>query len=420
MKNITFPRQRLYDVNHYAFIKSTLTGTINKYEKTDNGFLIEKDLERVFYDYTGIKGLIPLSRGRLAIYFAVKHSISSKRRKVILSPFTIFDLVNMVLVAGGYPFFIDSEPGTAHISYQEIARAIDEETAAVIVTHYHSTNRDIGKISALCRSCGVALIEDCAISLGARVHGQHVGSFGDFALFSFGLFKFVSTYYGGGMIVRDKKKAAMISSQLESWPRMSSRDLFPYFIKGVKFSVLTQKQIFNYFTFPIFRFGYLNNINFIKNNAKNDPNPILRNTLPSRFKRRPSIFQIREFVRQIPMIETGRRIRIENALRYYRRFESAKIDGLPEVPDRDMDCYLNFPLIISKNKEKFVAEMMKSDFDLAVYYYRNCAEIECFNVYYRDLPNIASFVKNLVFFPVYPGIDHEYIDKITKRAIDIL
>ena len=47
----------------------------------------------------------------------------------------------------------------------------------------------------------IALIEDCAISLGSKVSGSHVGSFGDASFFSFGLFKFVSVYFGGCLVL---------------------------------------------------------------------------------------------------------------------------------------------------------------------------------------------------------------------------
>jgi perosamine synthetase len=376
--------------------------------------------KKAFFDYTGIDHVVPLSRGRLAAYFGVKHAVMPSRRKVIMSPFTIFDLVNMVRVAGGVPEFIDTELGGVHLTRHSIEQAIDENTAAIIVTHYHSTNREIEAIAELCRARGVTLIEDCAISLGARMGGKHVGCFGDFALFSFGLFKFVSVYFGGGLVVREPETRAAIEAELAGWLRMQARDLAPYALKGLKLSLLTTPILFDHVTYPLFRFGYLKNIQLIKKNAQNDPNPFLRDVFPDEFKRRPSLFQLREFTRQIPLVEADRRQRLENAARYYRNFSKTNIGGLPEQPNSDTDCYLNFPILLGGSREHFVREMMKSGFDLAIYYYRNCAEIEAFAQYQKDLSNISNFVKNTVCFPVYPGVDPDYIDRLTKRASELL
>jgi perosamine synthetase len=415
-----FPRQRLYDVNHTGFIKALFGGTVNTCGSDGDEKALEHAVKQAFAELTGIHNFVPLSRGRLAGYFGVKHSVTSERRKVIMSPFTIFDLVNMVRVAGGEPYFIDSKAGCVHLSCQSIEDAIDDQTAAVIVTHYHSTNREIFQIAELCRQKGVALIEDCAISIGAKINGQHVGSFGDFALFSFGLFKFVSTYYGGGMVIREPSIREAVEKQLATWPRMISKDLMPYALKGAKLSFLTSRTLFNNFTFPLFRLGYLNNIEFIKKNAQNDPDPFLREILPGEYMVRPSLFQLREFERQIPLVKDVRDKRLANALLYYENFTKAGIGGLPARPDFDVDCYLNFPILLTKDRDWFVREMMRSGFDLAIYYYRNCAEIDAFVEYHKSLPNIKLFVNNMVFFPTYPSVERDYIDRLTKRAVELL
>jgi perosamine synthetase len=416
---MVFPRQRLYDVNHAGFAKAIFLRAINAPKHGDDDILACDRLRQVFSQYTGIDDIIPLSRGRLAVYFGVKHSISCKRRKVIMSPFTIFDIVNMVIAAGGEPNFVDIKPGSVHLSCRGVEEAIDESTAAVIVTHYHSTNREIEVIAEMCRAHGVKLIEDCAISLGARYDGQHVGTFGDFALFSFGLFKFVSTYFGGGMVVRAPDVRAAVEAELATWPHMSARDLAPYAVKGLKLSALTNRIVFERFTFPLFRFGYQRNVQFIKRNAQNDPEPVLRKCLPVDLMRRASLFQLREFCRQLPLVEDDRRRRLANASHYYLNFDRMNIRGLPEKPDSSVDSYVNFPLLLEGNREWLVAELMKSGFDLSVYYYRNCATLTAFREYYKHLPNVSQLVSRVVSFPVYPGITSTYIDRLAAKVKEL-
>lgn len=141
--------------------------------------------------------------------------------------------------------------------------------------------------------------------------------------------------------------------------------------------------------------------------------------MPENYKRRPSLFQLREFARQIPHVEADRLKRLENAGRYYQNLRKTNLGGLPEEPDPTMDCYLNFPIFLNCNRERFVREMMKSGFDVATYYYRNCAELDTFMEYKRSLPNISRFVGNMIFCPVYPSIDPVYIDRLTKRTAEL-
>jgi len=415
---MVYPRQRLYDINHTGFAKAVLLGSINTDGEDES--TVCGALKQAFFEYTGVDDVIPLSRGRLAVYFGVKHSITPKRRKVLMSPFTIFDVVNMVLVAGGEPNFVDTEPGSVHVSCRSLEEAIDGNTGAVIVTHYHSTNREIESIAAMCRAYGVKLIEDCAISLGGRFGGRHVGTFGDCALFSFGLFKFVSAYFGGGMWLRCPETRAAVEAEIATWPRMCARDIAPQFLKGIKLSTLTNTTVFDLLTFPVFRYGYLRNVEFIKKNAQNDPDPFVRKSLALELMRRPSLFQLREVVRQIPLVEGDRRKRVSNACRYYENLIGTNIGGLPDRPDRSMDCYLNFPITLDGNREWFVAELMKSGFDVSVYYYRNCAEISAFRKYCKYLPNVSRLVRGIVFFPAYPRVTPAYIDRLTTRVEELI
>ena len=66
---------------------------------------LEEYLKKIF----NTQHIICLNRGRLGAYLAVKAAIKNKKNKIIMSPFTIFDLVNMVLCAGGIPVFSDVE-----------------------------------------------------------------------------------------------------------------------------------------------------------------------------------------------------------------------------------------------------------------------------------------------------------------------
>ena len=66
-----------------------------------------------------------LGRARSGIYLAVKILIShSKKKTVLLSPFTIPEIVDLVIYAGGKPLFIDHEKFSTNISIKDLSKKI--------------------------------------------------------------------------------------------------------------------------------------------------------------------------------------------------------------------------------------------------------------------------------------------------------
>ena len=97
-------------------------------------------------------------------------------RRVVLSPYTLSDVVNMVVVAGAEPVFADVERETCNIDPAQVEELIDDSTDAVIVTHLHGLICDMDRIGAICRERGVALIEDAAQACGPQCGGRRAGT----------------------------------------------------------------------------------------------------------------------------------------------------------------------------------------------------------------------------------------------------
>ncbi|HEY3127938.1 MAG TPA: aminotransferase class V-fold PLP-dependent enzyme [Acidobacteriota bacterium] len=69
---------------------------------------------------------------------------------------------------------------------------------ALFVIHYLGWPQPIREIRAICRECGIILIEDCAISLFSKTQGEPLGSFGDYAIFC--LYKTLPLPNGGLLV----------------------------------------------------------------------------------------------------------------------------------------------------------------------------------------------------------------------------
>src|SRR4029077_9946535 len=118
---------------------------------------------------------------RVGIYLAIKHLIR-KGQKVVLSPYTISDVVNMVLCAGGIPLFADiEEGGSCNIDADAVIDLleIEDNIGAVMVTHFYGLVCNIAPILTACRAKGIPLIEDAAQAFGASLDGKPAGALAD-------------------------------------------------------------------------------------------------------------------------------------------------------------------------------------------------------------------------------------------------
>jgi len=86
--------------------------------------------------------------------------------------------------AGRDVTYADVDPAHLCLSPGSVEPVL-EGVAICVVTHLYGRMAPIEQIVELCHARGVAVIEDCAQSVGAQRGGRKAGSFGDAATFSF-------------------------------------------------------------------------------------------------------------------------------------------------------------------------------------------------------------------------------------------
>jgi dTDP-4-amino-4,6-dideoxygalactose transaminase len=98
------------------------------------------------------------------------------------------------------PIVADSAPGSYNTGPEQVEALITPLTRAVVVTHIAGEPADAEGIVAVARKRGIPVVEDCAQSHGAILHGQQVGTFGDVAAFSTMFGKHHCTGGQGGLV----------------------------------------------------------------------------------------------------------------------------------------------------------------------------------------------------------------------------
>ena len=196
---------------------------------------------------------------------AVKACIKPNKNKIILSPFTIFDVVNMVICAGGVPVFSDVEKKSITIDINSIEKVYDDKVAAILITHTHLLNKDVKEIINFSKRKNIFLIEDCAISYGTKMENKFIGTLGDISFFSFGIFKFISSLNGGLIIAKDDKIYNKIVNEHMNFKSYDYSCLLHNYFKSLFVNLSTNNIIFKYFISYLVKFCSTFNVKFINN-----------------------------------------------------------------------------------------------------------------------------------------------------------
>lgn len=175
-------------------------------EVFDSGSLILGDFVQSFeYQFAGYIGedskVVSCANGTDALYLAVKSGNLAHGSIVATVANAGFYSTNAILRAGHSPLYLDVDLQTGLVLFEEVERAISLGVSAIIVTHLFGLPIPyIGQIAEICSFNQVLLIEDCAQAHGARVAGQHVGTFGDLGTYSFYPSKNLGALGDGGAV----------------------------------------------------------------------------------------------------------------------------------------------------------------------------------------------------------------------------
>ena len=127
------------------------------------------------------------------------------RGETVLCPSNTFMATPLAaLAAGARVEFVDCNREDLCLSLADLERKISEHRPrAVFLVHIGGHLAfESDAIAELCRSQGIALVEDCAHAHGADWNGRRAGSWGDVGIWSFAATKTVSTGEGGMLVSR--------------------------------------------------------------------------------------------------------------------------------------------------------------------------------------------------------------------------
>lgn len=187
--------------------------------------------ETEFAQYIGAEHATTVSNGTVALHLAMAALELGPGDEVIVPTLTYVASVNTIMQTGASVVYAESLADTWNVSVSDIRSRITPKTKAVMVVHLYGLSCDMDEVVALCKEHNLLLIEDCAEAFGSLYKGQHVGTFGDVATFSFFGNKTITTGEGGMVVCKNKDihdRACHLKSQGVSKTREYWHDELAY------------------------------------------------------------------------------------------------------------------------------------------------------------------------------------------------
>ena len=166
-----------------------------------------KEFEEKFKKFTKSKNAISVSSctaGMHLVYFTLG---IGKGDEVIVPAQTHTATAHAVELTGAKPVFIDCDRNSGNIDIKKIVKKINKKTKAICVVHYLGIPVNLSEIVKIAKRKRIFILEDCALSLGAKLKKAHTGLIGDAGVFSFYPVKHMTTAEGGMIITKNNKLA---------------------------------------------------------------------------------------------------------------------------------------------------------------------------------------------------------------------
>jgi dTDP-4-amino-4,6-dideoxygalactose transaminase len=167
------------------------------------------EFEQAYGQYCGVHHTIGVANGTDALTLALKAVGVGAGDQVITAANSFVATAEAIVHAGATPVFVDIDPDTYTLDYNQLESRINDTTKAIIPVHLYGQPAEMGPIVAIARKHGLYIIEDCAQAHGSSYNEQKVGSIGHAGCFSFFPSKNLGAYGDAGAVTTNDDAIAL-------------------------------------------------------------------------------------------------------------------------------------------------------------------------------------------------------------------
>jgi dTDP-4-amino-4,6-dideoxygalactose transaminase len=168
-----------------------------------------KELEAQLSTFFGGRPVRTFNSGTCTMEIALRIAGIGAGDEVITTPNSWVATANVIIEVGATPVFVDIDTKTHNIDLNKVEAAITPRTKAILPVHMCGLPCDMDQLYAIAKKHKLRVIEDAAQAIGSTWKGQRIGSFGDFASFSFQVNKNIMTAEGGCLVLNNEAEAKL-------------------------------------------------------------------------------------------------------------------------------------------------------------------------------------------------------------------
>lgn len=172
------------------------------------------ELENELSTYTGAKYCISVASGTEALLISLMALGVGPGDEVITTPFSFAATVEVIVLLGATPVFVDICRATCNINSELIEQQITSKTKVILPVSLYGQPANMDVINSVSKKYGLTVIEDAAQSFGADYKGTMSCNLSKIGCTSFFPSKPLGCYGDGGAIFTSDSEIAEICREI--------------------------------------------------------------------------------------------------------------------------------------------------------------------------------------------------------------
>ena len=371
-----------------------------------------KNFEAKIKNFFKTKNLILVFQARVGLYILLKYLLKKnpKKKIVLISPYTLTEIINCIKIAGCDIEYLDIDLETGLPKIKDLQLKTSKKNLCIILTHLFTKKRSYKNLLFFCKKKKLEVINDNAINLYFNKK-KNFGIDQNFSIYSFNYQKNLSTILGGLLHIKNKKIFEEIKDFSKNFDKKLS--LFSIIKKLIFLKLINilfcKKYIYNLFTFYFIKPLMFKNVFITKLIYPNYKNKIsLKKTenYEYSFTNRFSNFGLKS----LENFKYDQIHRQKISREYLKIFNNYSF--INNISKNSLSINLEYPVIIKFNlKKKFYNFLLNNGYEVRAFWYTN-------NASNKKFKNSHYIEKNVICFPTHNKITQKYVknlDKLLKK-----
>lgn len=349
----------VYYLSFYEIIKSIFSLPFSNLKSKKYIEEYESSLKKLFE----VDGLVLMPHARVCVYYILSLYNYPRGSEVLMSPTTLPDMVNMVLLLGLKPVFVDFSADIHGCLANDIKPKINDKTKALIVTNLYGLIYDLSEISNLCKKNNILFIQDNTQSYLCEYNNQQVHNFSDWSFSSTCALKDIHTHMGAFIIGKNEAKLNSLRENIKRDFKLLSKRYFLKFLKeDLIASVGLNRNVFSFFHYWIFKIIFIIDMNMIDDLIDAKGISVFGKRFfkglfgGSGYKRRTSVpqnmlyhfsgIQARKGLVTIKSIRSVQNSRIANSHYILSKLSKRALGQIPKFDPQAKNCFWRLPIFV--------------------------------------------------------------------------